>query len=80
MAAVILVSYLYFVFMTLLFLFQLNMQDGMEGNPIAKSMKKFSRFFGVMFVPFTIGFPKVCNYELLRIFNINFLFCLLHLQ
>jgi len=59
---------------------ELNMQDGMEGNPMAKSMKKFSRFFGVMFVPFTIGFPKVCNYELLRIFNINFLFCLLHLQ
>ncbi|XP_025794694.1 LOW QUALITY PROTEIN: mitochondrial inner membrane protein OXA1-like [Panicum hallii] len=37
---------------------ELNMQDGMEGNPMAKSMKKFSRFFGVMFVPFTIGFPK----------------------
>ena len=80
MAAVILVSYLYFVFMTLLFLFQLNMQDGMEGNPMAKSMKKFSRFFGVMFVPFTIGFPKVCNYELLRILSINFLFYLLRLQ
>ena len=62
------------------FLFQLNMQDGMEGNPMAKSMKKFSRFFGVMFVPFTIGFPKVCNYELLRILSINFLFCWLHLQ
>ncbi|RLN43359.1 mitochondrial inner membrane protein OXA1-like [Panicum miliaceum] len=40
------------------FFFALNMQDGMEGSPMAKSMKKFSRLFGVMFVPFTIGFPK----------------------
>ncbi|KAF8780385.1 hypothetical protein HU200_001497 [Digitaria exilis] len=37
---------------------ELNMQDGMEGNPMAKTMKKVSRFFGVMFVPLSIGFPK----------------------
>jgi YidC/Oxa1 family membrane protein insertase len=67
MAAVIQASYLYFVFKTLLFLFQINMQDGKEGNPVAKSMKEFFRFFGVILVPFTIGYPKVCKYELLRI-------------
>lgn len=48
---------------------QLNMQDGMEGNPMAKTMKKVSRFFGVMFVPFTIGFPKVCNCETTQLFK-----------
>lgn len=37
------------------------MQDGMEGNPMAETIKKVSRFFGVMFVPLTLGFPKVCN-------------------
>ncbi|CAD6209250.1 unnamed protein product [Miscanthus lutarioriparius] len=44
--------------LTFLATVELNMQDGMEGNPMAKTMKKVSRFFGVMFVPFTIGFPK----------------------
>ncbi|WVZ55163.1 hypothetical protein U9M48_005862 [Paspalum notatum var. saurae] len=44
--------------LTFLATVELHMQDGMEGNPMAKTMKKFSRFFGVMFVPFTIGFPK----------------------
>ncbi|CAL4912208.1 unnamed protein product [Urochloa decumbens] len=44
--------------LTFLATVELNMQDGMEGNPMAKTMKKFSRFFGLMFVPFTIGFPK----------------------
>jgi len=37
---------------------ELDMQDGREGNPTAKSLKKFSRFYAVMFVPCTIGFPK----------------------
>ncbi|PUZ43183.1 hypothetical protein GQ55_9G642200 [Panicum hallii var. hallii] len=38
--------------------FAINMQDGKEGNPVAKSMKEFFRFFGVILVPFTIGYPK----------------------
>ncbi|PVH33337.1 hypothetical protein PAHAL_9G632000 [Panicum hallii] len=37
---------------------EINMQDGKEGNPVAKSMKEFFRFFGVILVPFTIGYPK----------------------
>jgi YidC/Oxa1 family membrane protein insertase len=50
-------------------MFQLNMQDGMEGNHMLKPMKKFSRFFGVLFVPFTIGFPKVRNRETTQVFK-----------
>ncbi|XP_077212592.1 mitochondrial inner membrane protein OXA1-like [Tasmannia lanceolata] len=37
---------------------EFNMQDGMEGNPMAGTMKKFSRVLAVMMVPFTINFPK----------------------
>ena len=44
-------------------LFQLNMQEGMEGNPMAGTMKKFSRGLAVMTVPFTASFPKVHNYN-----------------
>ncbi|CAN6285958.1 unnamed protein product [Urochloa humidicola] len=44
--------------LTFLVTVELNMQDGMEGNPMAKTMKTYSRFFGLMMVPFTIGFPK----------------------
>ncbi|CAN6302572.1 unnamed protein product [Urochloa humidicola] len=44
--------------LTFLATVELNLQDGMEGNPMVKTMKKYSRFFGLMFVPFTIGFPK----------------------
>ncbi|RCV46897.1 hypothetical protein SETIT_9G568100v2 [Setaria italica] len=44
--------------LTFLATVELNMQDGMEGNPMAETMKKVSRFFGVMFVPLTLGFPK----------------------
>ncbi|XP_047164418.1 mitochondrial inner membrane protein OXA1-like [Vigna umbellata] len=35
-----------------------NMQEGMEGNPVAGTMKKFSRGLAVLTVPFTMGFPK----------------------
>ncbi|XP_062217041.1 mitochondrial inner membrane protein OXA1-like [Phragmites australis] len=44
--------------LTFLATVELNMQDGMEGNPMAKTMKNFSRIFGVLFVPFTMSFPK----------------------
>lgn len=37
---------------------ELNMQDGMEGNPMLQTMKKFSRVLAVMTVPFTMHFPK----------------------
>ncbi|XP_062018665.1 uncharacterized protein LOC133735272 [Rosa rugosa] len=36
-----------------------NLQEGMEGNPFAKTMKNVSRGMAVLTVPFTMGFPKV---------------------
>ncbi|KAI9071621.1 hypothetical protein K1719_046416 [Acacia pycnantha] len=35
-----------------------NMQEGMEGNPAAVTMKNVSRGLAVLTVPFTMGFPK----------------------
>ncbi|XP_027921398.1 mitochondrial inner membrane protein OXA1-like isoform X1 [Vigna unguiculata] len=35
-----------------------NMQEGMEGNPVAGTMKNVSRGLAVLTVPFTMGFPK----------------------
>ncbi|KAG6791609.1 hypothetical protein POTOM_000734 [Populus tomentosa] len=35
-----------------------NMQEGLEGNPIAGTMKKVSRVFAVASVPLTMGFPN----------------------
>ncbi|MQM14684.1 hypothetical protein Taro_047619 [Colocasia esculenta] len=37
----------------------LNMQEGMEGNPMAGTMKNFSRILGFLTIPFTATFPKV---------------------
>ncbi|KAK9698461.1 hypothetical protein RND81_08G105900 [Saponaria officinalis] len=37
---------------------EFNMQEGLEGNPIAGTMKKFSRGLAVLTVPFTMSFPK----------------------
>lgn len=35
------------------------MQEGMEGNPVAGTMKNVSRGLAILTVPFTMGFPKV---------------------
>ena len=35
------------------------MQEGLEGNPVAATMKNVSRGLAVLTVPFTMGFPKV---------------------
>ncbi|XP_029126121.1 uncharacterized protein LOC114915479 [Cajanus cajan] len=35
-----------------------NMQEGMEGNPVAGTVKNVSRGLAVLTVPFTMGFPK----------------------
>ncbi|XP_021757661.1 mitochondrial inner membrane protein OXA1-like [Chenopodium quinoa] len=43
---------------TFLITVELNMQEGMEGNPVASTMKKFSRGLAVLTVPFTMSFPK----------------------
>lgn len=38
---------------------QCNMQEGMEGNPAAGTMKNVSRVLAFVSVPLTMGFPKV---------------------
>lgn len=38
---------------------QANVQEGLEGNPVAGTMKNFSRILAVLTVPFTMSFPKV---------------------
>lgn len=43
---------------TFLITVEFNMQEGMEGNPVAGTMKKFSRGLAVLTVPFTMSFPK----------------------
>lgn len=40
---------------------QCNMQEGMEGNPIAGTMKNFSRILAVVAVPVMMSFPKVLD-------------------
>ncbi|XP_015083709.1 mitochondrial inner membrane protein OXA1-like isoform X2 [Solanum pennellii] len=37
-----------------------NAQEGLEGNPSAKTIKNVSRAFAALTIPFTAGFPKVC--------------------
>ncbi|XAR55133.1 hypothetical protein NMG60_11030540 [Bertholletia excelsa] len=37
---------------------EFNLQEGMEGNPAAKTMKNVSRIFAALTVPVTMGFPK----------------------
>ncbi|XP_015689743.2 mitochondrial inner membrane protein OXA1-like [Oryza brachyantha] len=44
--------------LTFLATVELNMQDGMEGNPMLKTMKNFSRVMAVLTIPFTMSFPK----------------------
>ncbi|KAK8944973.1 Mitochondrial inner membrane protein OXA1-like [Platanthera zijinensis] len=40
---------------------ELNMQEGLEGNPTAKTMKNFFRVLGLVTIPFTANFPKMKN-------------------
>ena len=35
------------------------MQEGLEGNPAAGTMKNVSRAFAALTVPLTLSFPKV---------------------
>ncbi|XP_042383979.1 mitochondrial inner membrane protein OXA1-like [Zingiber officinale] len=44
--------------LTFLATVELNMQEGMEGNPMLNTMKNFSRVIALMTVPFTAHFPK----------------------
>ncbi|ONK55136.1 uncharacterized protein A4U43_UnF7280 [Asparagus officinalis] len=44
--------------LTFLATVELNMQEGMEGNPMEGTMKKFSRGMAVLTVPLTATFPQ----------------------
>ncbi|CAJ1936404.1 unnamed protein product [Sphenostylis stenocarpa] len=61
-----------------------NMQEGMEGNPVAGTMKNLSRGLAVLTVPFTMGFPKAifCYWVTSNLFSLVYglgrLECIVH--
>ncbi|KAK2411226.1 mitochondrial inner membrane protein OXA1 [Trifolium repens] len=44
--------------LSFLIVVECNVQEGMEGNPMGDTMKKFSRILAFVSVPLTMGFPK----------------------
>ncbi|KAJ6834295.1 mitochondrial inner membrane protein OXA1-like [Iris pallida] len=59
---------------------ELNMQEGMEGNPMAKTMKNFSRVLALVTIPFTASFPKAifCYWITSNIFSLGYGLVLKH--
>ncbi|KAM0881243.1 hypothetical protein ACQ4PT_033064 [Festuca glaucescens] len=57
---------------------ELNMQEGMEGNPMLQTMKKFSRILAVTTIPFTMHFPKAifCYWVTANLFSLGYGFAL----
>ncbi|KAL5066369.1 hypothetical protein RYX36_028106 [Vicia faba] len=51
-----------------------NMQEGMEGNPMGDTMKKFSRILAFLTVPFTMTFPKAifCYWITSNLFSLTY--------
>ncbi|XP_034206074.1 uncharacterized protein LOC117620086 isoform X1 [Prunus dulcis] len=45
--------------LTFLITVECNMQEGLEGNPIAQTMKNYSRILAAISVPVMMSFPKV---------------------
>lgn len=64
--------------LTFLATVELNMQEGLEGNPMANTMKKFSRGLGVLTIPFTASFPKAifCYWVTSNLFSLMYGFVL----
>ncbi|QCE03531.1 preprotein translocase subunit YidC [Vigna unguiculata] len=60
--------------LTFLITVECNMQEGLEGNPAAATMKKFSRVIAVLTVPFTMGFPKAifCYWITSNLFSLGY--------
>ncbi|KAK9274450.1 hypothetical protein L1049_021697 [Liquidambar formosana] len=60
--------------LTFLITVECNMQEGLEGNPVAGTMKKFSRVFAVLTVPFTMSFPKAifCYWVTSNLFSLMY--------
>ncbi|XP_008799548.2 mitochondrial inner membrane protein OXA1-like, partial [Phoenix dactylifera] len=53
---------------------ELNMQEGMEGNPMASTMKNFSRILALLTIPFTANFPKAifCYWITSNLFSLTY--------
>ncbi|KAF5197740.1 Mitochondrial inner membrane protein oxa1 [Thalictrum thalictroides] len=51
-----------------------NVQEGLEGNPVAGTIKKFSRGLAVLTVPFTMTFPKAifCYWVTSNLFSLAY--------
>ncbi|KAG4117523.1 hypothetical protein ERO13_D12G237500v2 [Gossypium hirsutum] len=60
--------------LTFLLTVECNMQEGMEGNPAAATIKNVSRVFAVLTVPFTMSFPKAifCYWITSNIFSLGY--------
>ncbi|XP_073002459.1 mitochondrial inner membrane protein OXA1-like [Typha latifolia] len=60
--------------LTFLATVELNMQEGMEGNPMVNTMKNFSRGIALLTVPFTANFPKAifCYWITSNIFSLAY--------
>ncbi|KAJ4975268.1 hypothetical protein NE237_000374 [Protea cynaroides] len=60
--------------LTFLINVELNMQEGLEGNPVAGTMKTFSRILAVLTVPFTMTFPKAlfCYWVTSNLFSLAY--------
>ncbi|KAL6126299.1 hypothetical protein ACLB2K_074350 [Fragaria x ananassa] len=51
-----------------------NMQEGMEGNPVAQTMKTYSRILAVIAIPVMMSFPKAlfCYWLTSNIFSLTY--------
>ncbi|GMJ10979.1 ARABIDOPSIS THALIANA HOMOLOG OF YEAST OXIDASE ASSEMBLY 1 (OXA1) [Hibiscus trionum] len=60
--------------LTFLITVECNMQEGMEGNPAAATMKNVSRVIALLTVPFTMSFPKAifCYWITSNLFSLSY--------
>ncbi|XP_004505010.1 mitochondrial inner membrane protein OXA1 [Cicer arietinum] len=60
--------------LSFLIVVECNMQEGMEGNPVAGTMKNFSRVLALLSVPFTMSFPKAifCYWITSNLFSLSY--------
>ncbi|CAA6656331.1 unnamed protein product [Spirodela intermedia] len=60
--------------LTFLATVEFNMQEGMEGNPMASTMKNFSRILAFLTIPFTSTFPKAifCYWITSNLFSLTY--------
>ncbi|XVE58062.1 hypothetical protein DITRI_Ditri04bG0140100 [Diplodiscus trichospermus] len=60
--------------LTFLTTVECNMQEGMEGNPAAGTMKNVSRVLALLTVPFTMSFPKAvfCYWITSNLFSLSY--------